>query len=56
MKVTLIGTGRVAFHFGHALQRAGHTVEGIVGRNTAHTTTLAASERSCPMNASTPTL
>jgi predicted short-subunit dehydrogenase-like oxidoreductase (DUF2520 family) len=42
MKVTLIGTGRVAFHFGHALQRAGHTVEGIVGRNTAHTTTLAA--------------
>lgn len=40
-RVLLIGTGRVAFHLGHALKRAGHEIVGIVGRNGHHTRALA---------------
>jgi predicted short-subunit dehydrogenase-like oxidoreductase (DUF2520 family) len=33
MKILLVGTGRVAFHLGHALKRAGLDLVGIYGRN-----------------------
>ncbi len=41
MNVLLIGTGRAAFHLGHALQRAGHSVVGVSGRDPQRTHTLA---------------
>lgn len=34
--VLVIGTGRVAFHAGSALKRAGHNLVGIAGRNVAN--------------------
>lgn len=37
----LLGTGRMAYHLGHALQRAGLTLVGVAGRNAAHTEALA---------------
>ncbi|MBX2973443.1 MAG: DUF2520 domain-containing protein [Flavobacteriales bacterium] len=40
-KVVLIGTGRVAFHLGHALKHAGHDLVSIAGRNTEHVHALA---------------
>ncbi len=45
--VLLIGTGRLAFHLGHALRAAGITLVGVAGRNTARTTELA-TELACP--------
>ncbi len=41
MKLLLIGTGRVAFHLGHALIAAGHELVGIAGRNKDRTHALA---------------
>jgi predicted short-subunit dehydrogenase-like oxidoreductase (DUF2520 family) len=41
MKVIVIGTGRVAFHLGHAFQRAGIPIEAVVGRTAAKATALA---------------
>jgi predicted short-subunit dehydrogenase-like oxidoreductase (DUF2520 family) len=41
MKVIVIGTGRVAFHLGHALKRAGTDVIAVVGRNAAKASRLA---------------
>jgi predicted short-subunit dehydrogenase-like oxidoreductase (DUF2520 family) len=39
--ILLIGTGRVAFHLGHAFQRADIVLAGITGRDPARTKTLA---------------
>lgn len=41
MKILIVGTGRVAFHLGHALNHAGHDLIGIVGRNKEHVGSLA---------------
>jgi predicted short-subunit dehydrogenase-like oxidoreductase (DUF2520 family) len=38
----LIGTGRLAFHLGHALVRSGIRVAGVAGRNAGRTEELAA--------------
>ncbi|MBL7950835.1 MAG: DUF2520 domain-containing protein [Flavobacteriales bacterium] len=40
-KILLIGTGRVAFHLGHALKRPGHEIVGIAGRTVDHVRDLA---------------
>lgn len=40
--VLLIGTGRLAFHLGHALKGAGTTLAGVAGRNAEHAASLAA--------------
>ncbi len=45
--ILLIGTGRVAFHLGHALRRAGIPLVAIVGRDQAKTQELA-EELGCP--------
>jgi predicted short-subunit dehydrogenase-like oxidoreductase (DUF2520 family) len=45
--ILLIGTGRVAFHLGHALRRAGIPLVGIAGRDPARVQALA-KELSCP--------
>ncbi|MFT3885772.1 MAG: DUF2520 domain-containing protein [Flavobacteriales bacterium] len=39
--VLLIGTGRAAFHLGHALRRAGLPLVGVVGRDMDHASALA---------------
>ncbi len=39
--ILLIGTGRVAFHLGHALKRAGHGIVGVAARNANASTNLA---------------
>ncbi len=39
--ILIIGTGRAAFHLGHAMQRSGHRITGIVGRNADHSKALA---------------
>lgn len=39
--ILIIGTGRAAFHLGHAMQRSGHRITGIVGRNAEHSKALA---------------
>ncbi len=41
MRIMLIGTGRVAFHLGHAFKRAGFTIGAVVGRNAARAAALA---------------
>jgi predicted short-subunit dehydrogenase-like oxidoreductase (DUF2520 family) len=41
MKITIIGSGNVAFVLGRKLAMAGHSILEIVGRNTAHTEALA---------------
>jgi predicted short-subunit dehydrogenase-like oxidoreductase (DUF2520 family) len=33
MNILLIGTGRMSYHLGHAIRRAGHTIVGITGRD-----------------------
>lgn len=33
MNIFLIGTGRMAYHLGHAIRKAGHTIVGITGRD-----------------------
>jgi len=45
--VLLIGTGRLAFHLGHALRGAGFTITGLAGRDAAKSAELA-KELSCP--------
>lgn len=56
-RVLLIGTGRVAFHFGHALKRAGHRIVGIAARNEAAAGSLAAElgTSAYPLNRALPT-
>ncbi|MBK9060355.1 MAG: hypothetical protein IPL81_10960 [Flavobacteriales bacterium] len=39
--VLLIGTGRLAFHLGHALRGAGYTIVGLAGRDATKTAELA---------------
>ncbi|MBS1547217.1 MAG: DUF2520 domain-containing protein [Bacteroidetes bacterium] len=39
--VLLIGTGRLAFHLGHALARSGNGITGVMGRNQGNTEALA---------------
>ena len=39
--VLLIGTGRLAFHLGHALRGAGFSIAGVAGRNEAQAAGLA---------------
>ena len=41
MKVFIIGTGNVATHLSATLLKAGHSIEGVCGRNFAHTEELA---------------
>jgi predicted short-subunit dehydrogenase-like oxidoreductase (DUF2520 family) len=41
MNVLLIGTGRLAFHLGHALKHAGFALAGIAGRDTSKAGVLA---------------
>ncbi len=56
MKVIVIGTGRVAFHLGHAFKRAGIDVLAVVGRSSGSAQRLA-SELGCAslaVNASLP--
>lgn len=36
MKTLLVGTGRAAFHLGHAMKRSGLDLMGITGRNLQH--------------------
>lgn len=45
--VLLIGTGRLAFHLGHALKGSGVVLAGVVGRNAGHAAALA-TELGCP--------
>ena len=45
--ILLIGTGRLAFHLGHAFQRSDHSIVGVVGRDPAKTEALA-KELGCP--------
>ncbi|MEO5586039.1 MAG: Rossmann-like and DUF2520 domain-containing protein [Flavobacteriales bacterium] len=45
--VLLIGTGRLAFHLGHALRGAGVPIAGLVGRDEAKVSALA-KEFGCP--------
>lgn len=54
--ILLIGTGRVAFHLGHALKRAGHELVGVAGRNATHVDALAhdLNTASFALNASLP--
>ena len=33
MNILLIGTGRMAYHLGHAMRKAGHSIVGITGRD-----------------------
>ncbi len=33
MNILLIGTGRMAYHLGHSIRRAGHKIVGITGRD-----------------------
>jgi predicted short-subunit dehydrogenase-like oxidoreductase (DUF2520 family) len=33
MNILIIGTGRMAYHLGHAIRKAGHTIVGITGRD-----------------------
>jgi len=42
-KVLLIGTGRAAFHLGHAIKHADASIVGVVGRDPSKAATLAAS-------------
>ncbi len=39
--ILLVGTGRAAYHLGHAIARSGQTLVGVAGRNTALTEALA---------------
>ena len=48
--VLLIGTGRVAFHLGHALGRAGRRITGIAGRDQRRTRELARELRTTPFS------
>lgn len=48
-RVLLIGTGRAAYHLGHALKRARVPIVGIVGRDPAHTQQLAATLESAAL-------
>lgn len=41
MNVLLVGTGRAAFHLGHALLRSGHSLSGVAGRDPERTHRLA---------------
>lgn len=41
MKLSIIGTGNVAFQLGHALKEAGHTIVEVYGSNDKNVTTLA---------------
>lgn len=56
MNVLLIGTGRVAFHLGHALKTAGHTIVGIAGRTPERAAALAGEFKTEPfgVNAALP--
>lgn len=45
--ILLIGTGRLAFHLGHALRRAGLPLAGVAGRDAGKAGALAA-ELGCP--------
>lgn len=45
-QILLIGTGRVAFHMGHALRGANHELVGIAGRNPGHVQRIADDLRS----------
>lgn len=47
MRILIIGTGRLAFHLGHALKRHGMELAGIAGRNAEHVAALAG-ELGCP--------
>lgn len=40
-QILIIGTGRAAFHLGHAVRKAGNELMGIVGRDRTKTTDLA---------------
>jgi predicted short-subunit dehydrogenase-like oxidoreductase (DUF2520 family) len=53
LDVLLIGTGRAAFHLGHALLRAGVPVVGVMGRDAERTATLASRLGSVPVAWST---
>ncbi|MBP6390656.1 MAG: DUF2520 domain-containing protein [Flavobacteriales bacterium] len=46
--ILLIGTGRLAFHLGHALVRAGASLAGIAGRHAERTQILARALRTTP--------
>lgn len=48
MRIFLIGTGRAAFHLGHAFKRAGHEITGVMGRNASKAMALAAELDSMP--------
>ena len=39
--ILLIGTGRMAYHLGHAIRKAGHTITGITGRDPAKLSDMA---------------
>ncbi|MBK8341094.1 MAG: DUF2520 domain-containing protein [Flavobacteriales bacterium] len=46
--ILLIGTGRLAFHLGHAFLRSGTNLIGLAGRNAARTRELALALRTTP--------
>ncbi|HPQ58605.1 MAG TPA: DUF2520 domain-containing protein [Flavobacteriales bacterium] len=46
--IVLVGTGRMAFHLGHAIARAGWRLAGIAGRDAGRTKELALQLRSTP--------
>ncbi|MBS1583528.1 MAG: DUF2520 domain-containing protein [Bacteroidetes bacterium] len=48
MRILLIGTGRAAYHLGHALKRSGAAIAGVAGRNREHAATLAADLGTAP--------
>ena len=46
--IVLVGTGRMAFHLGHAIARAGWRLAGLAGRDAGRTKELALQLRSTP--------
>ncbi len=53
MKITLIGSGNVAWHFGKALSRAGHSIQSIYSRNKDNAQELASLFSGCKVLSTT---
>ncbi len=50
MSISVIGTGRAAFHLGHALQRADCTIVSVTGRSADRTQELATALNATPLS------
>lgn len=54
MSISIIGTGRAAFHLGHALQRADCTIASVTGRSADRTQELASTLYATPLSPTDP--